>query len=274
VEETMKKFIISCTITLAFSLSVFASGGLGTYAASTTMSPVGGTASLNVADISHWNDMTNTDWSTAKLNLNAIYIKATEGSTITDATADSNAKSAESVGLAFGFYGVLSPKATGANANVTDAVAQADYFYNFINQYSYSCVPILDVEGNYTILTAAQVTADVQAFSDEFKKLSGQDIMIYCNPTTANKYLTSSLSSYKLWLANPGSSPDATNVWNKYTMWQYTNSGSVNGISVKVDLDHATSGIFINSNNGGFIPSNKFSELLSRFSEFINNAFA
>ncbi len=239
----MKRIIISCAMTLVLLMTLITSGGLTAFAATSAMVPVGGSANIRAADISHWN--TVTDWVAVKSNLDAIYIKATEGSSITDPSAAANANGALSVGLTFGFYEVFSPKSNGTNANTTDASAQADYFYNFIKQYPYSCVPVLDLEGNYSLLPS-QVTADVKAFATEFKTLSGQSIMIYCDPTTADTYLDSSLVSYRLWLANPGNSPDDTNVWHKYIMWQNNiTTGTVEGISLNVDLDKATTGIFI-----------------------------
>jgi len=264
----MKKFIVSCTLTLTLSAMAFSSGGLGVSAANATMSPVGGSASLNVADIYHNN--TVTDWNVVKSNLDAIYIKATEGSTYTDPNAAVNANGAQSVGLNYGFYDYFWPYAKNSNADVSNAAAQADFFYGFIKNYSYSCIPVLDLEENNGC-TAAQIAADADAFIAEFESISGgQDIMIYTNQNFSNLYLDSSFANYKLWFASPSSSPSVTNVWSQYTMWQY-GSGNVSGISGKVDIDHATSGILINS--GGSTVSYGFTAILDRISQFMKNAF-
>lgn len=253
----MKKFILGSVLAVAFTAAISLVGGFNISAAGTAMSPVS-TANLKVADISHYNTVSN--WTTAATNLDAVYIKATEGSTYTDATCKSSAQSAQNVNLKYGFYHYLWPYADTANA-----VKQADYFYSTISKYSYSCVPALDVE-EANGMTKAQITADITAFATEFKKLSGQDIMIYVSSNFIDEYLGTSLSNYKLWVANYSSSgPQTTTVWSQWTMWQYSGSGTVCGIKGTVDCDKATVGILLNIKETNTISGDGYSLIIDKY---------
>lgn len=244
----MKKFIVSISLMFIFSACAVLIGGVNSFAASAS-TPVGGSADYKVADISHYK--TVSDWSAVKSNLDAVYIKATEGTSVTDSKADSNSTGAQSVALKYGFYHVFWPYANGTSADTENASSQADYFYNIIKQYKYSCVPALDLEYDNGC-SSSIIVADVKAFIAEFKKLSGQDIMIYCSPDFTSN-LDSSLSEYKFWIANyDTSAPKDTSIWHQYTMWQYTSTGTVTGISGDVDCDHATDGIFLDGDTTQF----------------------
>lgn len=208
------------------------------------MSP-SGTVNLNVIDISHYQG-SSIDWNSVAANVDAVYIKATEGSTYTDPMAAINAASAQSVIIPYGFYTYFWPY-----NDLSQAVAEADHFYNFIKNYHYSCIPVLDVEITNGV-SGPQIVANIQAFASEFKKLSGQDIMIYANPYFVNTYLDSSLSGFRFWIAHytSNNAPMDTNVWHQWDMWQYTSSLSIPGIIGGVDGDRATSNIFLSPSAG------------------------
>lgn len=252
----MKRKLFCGVLALALTASISLTGGLSA-AADSNMSPTD-TATLKVADISHYT--TVSDWSAVASNLDAIYIKATESNSekYTDPTLDAKAQAADSVKLSYGFYHYFWP-----HNSTADAAAQADLFYSHISKYSYKCVPVLDVE-EANGMTKAQITADVIAFATEFKSLSGQDIMIYTYNNFININFESSLSSYKLWVANySASQPQITNVWSQWTMWQYAGTdkktgrvGNVSGIPDVVDCNYATSGIFINSGSNSGTSTN------------------
>jgi Lyzozyme M1 (1,4-beta-N-acetylmuramidase) len=243
----LKKLVLGGVLTVFFSAAVFLTGGNLT-AVSTDMSPVS-TADQKVIDISHY--QTISDWSSLSKNFNAVYIKVSEGSTYTDPNFASNATSAGKAGMKYGFYHYFWPY-----ADTSNAVKQADIFYNLISAYPYACVPVLDVE-EANGMTKAQIVASVHAFADEFQRLSGQQIMIYISNNFIDQYLDSSFSNYKLWVANYKTTPpQKTGVWTQWTMWQTTGSAKVDGISSDggVDLDSATQGIYLassGSNPGG-----------------------
>lgn len=233
----MKKSIFGGVLAFALTAAISIVGGFGAAAAGTAMNS-NGTANLKVADISHYQTVSN--WAQAASNLDAIYIKATEGATWTDPKYSSFASSAQSVNLDYGFYHYFWPY-----PDTSSAVAQADYFYNAIKGYSYTCVPALDVEITNG-MTKAQITADINSFAAEFKRLSGHDIMIYTNSNFIDANFGSSLSAFKLWVANYNSGgPQVSSVWSQWTMWQYTENGTVSGIGSGIDCNKATDSILL-----------------------------
>ena len=231
--------------------------------ASTSMSAAGN-ANLKAIDISQYNVTKDSSgnylynkfsWSSIKSNANVVYIRASikdsSGTLAADLCYKTLAASAQSAGISHGFYHYFRP-----STNASKNIAQADYFYNAIKNYGYDCVPVLDVEDAYDCggtspLTKAQVTSAVKAFADEFKSKSGQDIMIYTYNAFIDKYFETSLSKYKLWVANwTSSGPYTTSVWSSWDMWQYTDTLTVSGIPVSVDGNKATSNIYVNSSSG------------------------
>ena len=199
-----------------------------------------GPASLRLIDISNHDDVR--DWTAVKKNVDGLYMKATEGSTYVDVKLDSYAKGALGQKIPIGFYHYFWPA-----ADLSAAKKQAQFFHNAIKGYAYTLCPVLDVEE-----TSGQpdsvITANVRTFSDEFERLSGQRVMIYCSQSFANRYLSdASLKSYKLWIAHYDvKAPGDTSTWNRYVMWQYGDKLSMAGINGMGDGDIATSGVFIN----------------------------
>ncbi|MFT9056079.1 MAG: glycoside hydrolase family 25 protein [Ethanoligenens sp.] len=230
-----RKLIISAVI-----LAIWLPFSAQAYAAT----PSDGTANISVVDLYH-GDTVN-DWMALRGQVQALYFKASEGTTFIDPKAATFAQNAQAVGLPFGFYHYLWPRGDAAYS-----AAQADYFYKQVRKYPYSCIPAVDVEESGG-LTRTVVSANVRAFAEEFQRLSGQQVMIYSGRNFINTYLDRSLTTYRLWIAQYGvTEPGSNNVFAAYTMWQYTDSRRVTGISNKVDSNLATNGIFLGGSSGG-----------------------
>ena len=199
-----------------------------------------GIANLKIIDLSDAN--TVTDWSQLKAQVDGAYIKATEGATYINPKFKKYALNALYKNIPVGFYHYFWP-----HGNVVDARQQAIHFYNAIRQFNYKLYPVLDIEEDNQH-TSQEVCADVIAFANEFKALSGHSIMIYSYPDYADRCLQDSrLSAYPLWIANyKVKQPNDTMTWHKYAMWQYSDTTYVNGISNAVDGDLATVTIFLN----------------------------
>lgn len=251
---------------------------------STTSLPSAGSTYYKAIDISHYNTV---NWSKLDSRLDAVYMKATQGTSYVDPTLSTNVQGAQSRGIAYGFYHYLNMD--------QDAATQAEHFYNNIKLYYseyYKCVPVLDVEFDtthniYSNNTYEGVRAMIQTFITRFEQLSGDTpVMIYCG-IDMTKYLASNgtasasdvqfLSQQRLWIAAykdkaatdsnplPATFPNgpqelwnttvagnANNtapiyIWSTYDVWQYTNGMSISGVSGGVDGDWATAGIFIST---------------------------
>jgi GH25 family lysozyme M1 (1,4-beta-N-acetylmuramidase) len=228
--------------------------------AATTIMPAAGNANLKAIDISHYDVPQDSNgnylyseinWPTLSNNVNVIYIKATEGCTITDQFYQQYAASAKSVHISYGFYHYFRP-----NASLSVDKQQADYFFNAIKDIGFDCVPVLDVEESSPTptspsLSKSQLDNAVEAFADEFKSKSGLDIMIYSFPSFVNEYFDSSLSHYKLWIADwTSSGPIQNSIWSSWDMWQNSDDATVAGMPDIVDSDVATSNVFLSTPSG------------------------
>ncbi|MGZ3903076.1 MAG: GH25 family lysozyme [Bacteroidia bacterium] len=171
------------------------------------------------------------------------WAKATEGLTTTDAQYANNATGAPAAGVYFGAYHFAHPDTHTATA---DAVAEANHFLSVAQASIIACQvqPVLDYEVS-TSLTWSQQTAWIQAWMNTVQTATGIAPIIYTDGSIANS-LGSSLTVYKLWIADPDGNPTAVpsstylGVWNpNYAFKQYSWTGTVPGITgSQVDLDY------------------------------------
>jgi GH25 family lysozyme M1 (1,4-beta-N-acetylmuramidase) len=191
-----------------------------------------GTCTVQIAyrgiDISkHQGDI---DWNAVKTSgINFALIKATEGIDYTDPNFTANAQGAAAAGINMGAYHFL---------RAGDVQKQASQFLEAIKPYQWNYPIICDVEhADLMPMGKAAITDMVISFC-EAVKAAGYIPMIYSNPNWCSNYLDMSrLSSYDLWLAHYNvDTPRAT---NPYTIWQYSSTGSVPGISGNVDLNYS-----------------------------------
>ncbi len=124
--------------------------------------------------------------------------------------------------------------------NEAEAREEAEYVLEQIKgkKVSYPIVydhePIAGVSSRADGLSVEQMTKNAQAFCETINE-AGYNAMIYGNSRDLSRYDMSQVSSWGIWLARYGSSvPD----WNSgFSIWQYTNSGSVKGIDTAVDIN-------------------------------------
>ena len=259
--KKLKYLLFTLTVVM---LCTFAS--YFTVAAATTM-PSAGTANLTVVDISQWNDSVTSssddiNFSLLKTQVDAVYIRAygnSNGVPYIDMQAVRYAKSAQDANLLYGFYYYYIPK-----ADLADARAQAQAYYSFVKSFAYSCVPVLDVEENPNNLSKADLAALVRAFADQFKALSGFDLMIYSYPDFVAHNFDPALNwtLYKLWIAHYNVSapmdgistswmPNSKWCWERWDMWQYTSTGTLSSIpnssGGRLDISLATDNILLST---------------------------
>lgn len=201
-------------------------------------------------DISKWQG--EVDWELLKLNepnVDFVYIKATEGVNFVDKNADRNAKGAESVGIPFGFYHFATPSKK--SDGTLDARDEARDFVTFIEKYidyGYcTLTPVLDLEKE-TTLTGEELEQWVHEFADEMDKLEGYDEMIlYTYVSYIRKNFADvdhHLGVYDLWLAHYTKAENPADVtqygFPEWTLWQYSDDGTLKGIKGNVDENRAT----------------------------------
>jgi lysozyme len=88
-----------------------------------------------------------------------------------------------------------------------------------------------------------QTATEIQnglTFLQTVQSLSGRKPMVYCGYYfMSDLAFPSWLSNYYLWLAAYDSNPKIPPPWSKYDFWQYTDQGSVAGVTGKCDLSVA-----------------------------------
>jgi RHS repeat-associated protein len=174
------------------------------------------------------------------------FAKATEGASFLDSTLANNMVNGTSAGVLMGAYHFARP-----DSSANDAVNEANWFLTNAGQYVTRGYlrPVLDVEDGSS-LGASALSAWVNTWCTTVQNATGVDPIIYCNTDYATNYLNASVTSHNLWIANWSTSygdPTTTGsppagVWGgNWDFWQYSDTGSVSGISGAVDLDAYTS---------------------------------
>lgn len=199
-------------------------------------------------DVSHFQD--TIDWSQVKNDgVEFAFVKATEGENTVDAQFATNMQGATANGILAGAYHFAHPELSGHTPQV-----EADHFLATAQPYITDgyLPPVLDLEtgGGVTIYGASTLSDWVNDFCADIRAATGGiDPIIYCSSQYADQYLDSSVTVHKLWLQNYGGvNPDSSTladgdsvcgVWGagNWSFFQYSDTGTENGIDDAVDLD-------------------------------------
>lgn len=165
-----------------------------------------------------------------KAGVEVVYIKATEGVTYTDSTFKDFYNKAKAAGLKVSFYHFL---------RANNPTTEAKHFLSAIGGLEVDCKLAIDVEVNLG-QTAQQVLSNVTQFAD-YLKSQGKEFVVYTYTSFLKEYLTG--LNFPLWVAEYGVSKPNINV--DYIGFQYSETGSISGISGNVDLDEFSDGILI-----------------------------
>jgi lysozyme len=195
-------------------------------------------------DVSHWQG--SIDFSQVKsAGIRFVFAKATEGQTFDDPNFATYRADAEAQGLLVGAYHFADP-----DTSSNDATIEADHFASVYQPKSGELVPVLDIE-NSGGLSVSALTAWVQTFLDRVTADDGVKPMIYTGPYFWRTYMGDTTQfadeGYRvLWIANWGvPSPDVpAQDWGGagWTVWQWSDCGSIPGISGCVDQDTLAKG--------------------------------
>ncbi len=220
--------------------------GPTSYSACTHASKYSSYTVLKGIDVSKWQG--TIDWDDVAADgvqyaIIRVGYRGTEtGKLVLDEKAKTNIKGALAAGIKVGLYFFTQATTT------AEAEAEANYVISFLNDIGVSTsditLPIaMDFEyasGNtgrlYEAgLTKAQATNICLAFCNKIAA-NGYSAMVYASKSVFEDDLNAATisASYDIWLANYTSS---TSYSGDYTFWQFSSSGSIDGISGNVDLD-------------------------------------
>lgn len=189
-----------------------------------------GTTTLGV-DVSKWQGAVN--WSKAKAaGVGFAFVRVSDGTAARDSQFAANWAGTKAAGIIRGAYQFFRPA-----QNVT---AQADAMIAAIGTYQQGDLPpVIDVE-DAGGLSAATVAARVRTWVDRVQSALGVTPIVY-----TGKYFwrdevggPASFAPNPLWIAQYTSlCPDIPAPWAKWTFWQYTESGTIDGIAGPVDTN-------------------------------------
>lgn len=183
------------------------------------------------------------DFEAAKADgIEAVYIRAGEGTDITDSQFEANYEKALAAELKFGFYYFVTAE------NAAEAVSQAQRFAGLLEGKTYELRPAMDFE-DFEGLSTAELNAISLAFLQELEGQTNIRPALYTDAYAAESLWTSQLAVYPLWIADYGpgrDNPPRTGVWETWSGYQYSDEGSVSGIDAAADLDVFRSSLLIN----------------------------
>lgn len=162
------------------------------------------------------------------------YVKATEGVDFIDSRYDINAEGFSEKGIPFGFYHYFHP--------ASSARQQAAFFAETIQFYNFKLRPVIDVEVDQG--QSAKALADsIQVFYDRVEAIIGTRPILYTYISFYNDYLrTSVLAQEDLWLASYSKELSLID-YPTMLLWQFTEKGTVDGITTYVDLNVGKEGV-------------------------------
>lgn len=184
-------------------------------------------------DVSEWQGSVN--WNSVKsAGINFAMIRAGYGryTSQKDFMFDTNMKGTASAGLNRGIYWYS--YATTAD----DALREAEACYQIIKNYKFEYPVYYDIEeSSQQGLSTATVSAIADTFCS-YLQSKGYYVGIYSYASFINtKFYDNILKKYDVWVAHFDVNSPAVSA--SYGMWQYTDHGSVKGISGNVDFDYA-----------------------------------
>ena len=147
-----------------------------------------------------------------------------------------NIQEAKAAGLKVGVY-FFSQAIT-----VEEAAQEAQFVLSYLSgtQLDYPVVydwePISGVNARTDGLDSVTLTDCAITFCETVAQAGYTPMVYYNKPVGYGRYDLSRLTAYDVWFAQYASQPD---MYYNYRIWQYTSSGSVPGISTRVDMNIA-----------------------------------
>jgi lysozyme len=184
---------------------------------------------LSGIDVSKWQG--RVDWTSVQQSGIAFaFVRATYGSSEVDSSFNVNWEETNEAGIIRGAYHFF--------LAADDPVQQAEFFVRTVGTLKPNDLPpVVDVESDSGV--SSNLVDDLQLWLTTVAQGLGRTPIIYTAPSYWNENLTSGFGHYPLWVAEYGvASPKAVNGWDKWTFWQYSSTGKVNGVSGAVDLDY------------------------------------
>ena len=172
------------------------------------------------------------DWTKVKaVGVSFAFIRVSDGLPPIDSKFQRNWAAARAAGVVRGAYQFY--------RSDEDPIAQADLLLDTMGTLADDDLPpVADVETSDG-KTAAEIAANLRVWIDRVEAGSGRRPIIYSGPGFWNYSVASAaFADIPLWLAHwTTACPSVPTGFTAWTFWQYSSTGSVDGISGAVDLD-------------------------------------
>ncbi|WP_255955623.1 GH25 family lysozyme [Streptomyces odontomachi] len=201
------------------------------------LGPLSSSGGVQGIDVSHYQG--SISWAKVKAaGIQFAWIKATEGTSYKDPQFNANYLHAYNNKVIRGAYHFARP-------DVSGGAAQAKYFAGHGGAWSRDNLTlpgVLDIEGSCYGKSTSAMRTWITDFYKTYKAKTGRDIVIYTSASWWNgctgKWGGMSAKS-PLWAAHwtSAASPTIPAGFPFWTLWQYTSTGKVGGVSGSVDRD-------------------------------------
>ena len=231
----------SATVTVSASSGVYAEFSVTVYS-----------DILRGIDVSKWQG--EIDWKkVSSSGIDFAMIRSSYGNEHTDEMLKKNVEGCEKYGIDYGFYHYTYAK------SVSEARKEAKYFISRIKNYNPSYPVVLDIEEEYfKKMDRKKVTDIIVAFVTELEKAGYYPVIYSYAMFFTDNVDVSRIEKYDIWVASWGDEEKLNNSYDgMYGMWQYSSTGSVKGISEKVDLNYAYKDYAAIIKNSGLNKSSK-----------------
>jgi GH25 family lysozyme M1 (1,4-beta-N-acetylmuramidase) len=198
-------------------------------------------------DISSWQERVDFARVVAD-GIGFVYVKATDGVGYVNPWYRAQIAGASDAGLPCGSYHFAQPGSHSGDTVASarrDARSEAEYFLSIAFPKKGQLVPVLDLEVGG--LPPHLYVEWVRAWLDHVAEKTGVPPILYTNPNTWTKTGNSTaFGRYPLWIAHYGvDAPAIPAGWSSYTIWQFTETGVVDGVAGRVDVNRLADGATI-----------------------------
>jgi len=185
-------------------------------------------------DISH--EQGNIDWvQVERTDVSFVYVKATDGITYHDPKFHANMETlSQDTELLYGAYHFFEAE--------DDPEKQADNFLKHILVYPLKLKPMIDVEVTKN-QQADLIKKRLQIFINKVVEKTGCSPIIYSYKDFWETNIGPHFNDYVFWLADYSQQMKTPKYADNLQIWQYSESGTVKGISGQVDLDVIVDGV-------------------------------
>ena len=165
-------------------------------------------------------------WKNKKISF--IYLKATEGATYVDKTYKSNFEGAKKNDFLVGSYHYFRTS--------SPVKEQFENFIRNVDKDKQDLIPVVDVEEKKN-WNKSEFHKNFQEFLDLVENHFGSKPMIYTVNSFYNNHLSGKYNSYHFLIGRYGKTQPKMRDESNWTIWQFSETGKVDGISKNVDID-------------------------------------